>query len=204
MQADLVLYNIGQLVTSRELDNTKKMDNIEVIENNGYIVIEKDKIVAVGSGEVPKEYLSPATEMVDLSGKLVTPGLIDSHTHLVHGGSRENEFAMKIAGVPYLEILDKGFVQVTMNIKDYTKNPIYRIMETVKMEAKRWGVKVTGCEIIGATPFASLTDSLKYYLACDGIKDDVDAMSMEKVVELMIKYLGLTDFDVKKVLEANI
>ena len=102
------------------------------------------------------------------------------------------------------EILDKGFVQVTMNIKDYTKNPIYRIMETVKMEAKRWGVKVTGCEIIGATPFASLTDSLKYYLACDGIKDDVDAMSMDKVVELMIKYLGLTDFDVKKVLEANI
>ena len=204
MQADLVLYNIGQLVTSRELDNSKKMDNIEVIENNGYIVIEKDKIVAVGSGEVPREYLTSATKMVDLSGKLVTPGLIDSHTHLVHGGSRENEFAMKIAGVPYLEILDKGFVQVTMNIKDYTKNPIYRIMETVKMEAKRWGVKVTGCEIIGATPFASLTDSLKYYLACDGIKDDVDAMSMEKVVELMVKYLGLTDFDVKKVLEANI
>ena len=83
MQADLVLYNIGQLVTSRELDKTKKMDNIEVIENNGYIVIEKDTIVAVGSGEVPKEYLTPATEMVDLSGKLVTPGLIDSHTHLV-------------------------------------------------------------------------------------------------------------------------
>ena len=91
-----------------------------------------------------------------------------------------------------------------MNIKDYTKNPIYRIMETVKMEAKRWGVKVTGCEIIGATPFASLTDSLKYYLACDGINENVDAMSMEKVVELMVKYLGLTDFDVKKVLEANI
>ena len=61
MQADLVLYNIGQLVTSRELDKTKKMDNIEVIENNGYIVIEKDKIVAVGSGEVLKEYLTPAT-----------------------------------------------------------------------------------------------------------------------------------------------
>jgi imidazolonepropionase len=54
MQADLVLYNIGQLVTSRELDNSKKMDNIEVIENNGYIVIEKDKIVAVGSGEFQK------------------------------------------------------------------------------------------------------------------------------------------------------
>ena len=42
MIADLILYNIGELVTSRELDNTKKQDNIEVIEN-GYIVIAKDK-----------------------------------------------------------------------------------------------------------------------------------------------------------------
>jgi len=66
MQADLVLYNIGQLVTSRELDNTKKMDNIEVIENNGYIVIEKDKIVAVGSGEVPKEYQTKLIILPDI------------------------------------------------------------------------------------------------------------------------------------------
>lgn len=104
---DLILYNIGQLVTSRELDETKKMDNIEVLEN-AYVVIKKDRIEAVGTGEVPREYFSPNVEMVDLTGKLVTPGLIDSHTHLVHGGSRENEFAMKIEGVPYLEILEKG------------------------------------------------------------------------------------------------
>lgn len=104
---DLILYNIGQLVTSRELDDSKRMDNIEVLEN-AYIVIEKDRIVAVGEGEVPKEYLVPTAEMVDLKGKLVSPGLIDSHTHLVHGGSRENEFAMKIEGVPYLDILAAG------------------------------------------------------------------------------------------------
>lgn len=102
------------------------------------------------------------------------------------------------------EILDRGFVQVTMNIKDFTKNPIYRIMETVKMEAKRWGVEVTGSEIIGATPLAALSDSLKYYLACDGIQEDVDSMPMERVVEMMTKYLGLTDFNVYKVLEKNI
>ena len=102
------------------------------------------------------------------------------------------------------EIADKGFVQVTMNIKDYTKNPIYRIIETVKMEAKRYGIKVTGCEIIGATPLAALSDTVKYYLECDGIKDDVNAMSVEKIVELAVKYLGLRDFDVFKVLEKNI
>ena len=44
MLADLVLYNIGQLVTSRELDNTKKMDNIEVIENNGFSYVIPNKI----------------------------------------------------------------------------------------------------------------------------------------------------------------
>ena len=102
------------------------------------------------------------------------------------------------------EIADKGFVQVTMNIKDYTKNPIYRIIETVKMEAKRYGVKVTGCEIIGATPLVALSDTVKYYLECDGIKDDINAMSVEKIVELAVKYLGLRDFDVFKVLEKNI
>lgn len=102
------------------------------------------------------------------------------------------------------EILDKGFVQVTMNIKDYTKNPIYRIMETVKMEARRYGVEVTGSEIIGATPLAALTNTLKYYLACDKITEDVETMSLERVTELAIKYLGLTDFDVYKILEKNI
>lgn len=91
-----------------------------------------------------------------------------------------------------------------MNIKDYIKNLIYRIMEIVKMEVKRWGVKVIGCEIIGVIFFVLLIDFLKYYLVCDGIKDDVDVMLMDKVVELMIKYLGLIDFDVKKVLEVNI
>ena len=40
------------------------------------------------------------------------------------------------------EIKEKGFVQVTMNIKDFKKNPIYRVFETVKMEAKRYGVNV--------------------------------------------------------------
>ena len=46
--------------------------------------------------------------MIDGTGKTVTPGLIDSHTHLVHGGSRENELDMKLNGVTYLEILERG------------------------------------------------------------------------------------------------
>lgn len=70
------------------------------------------------------------------------------------------------------EIKEKGFVQVTMNIKDYKKNPIYRIFETVKMEAKRYGVNVLGSEIIGAVPMEALVDSMEYYLGLDGFKID--------------------------------
>ena len=59
-----------------------------------------------------------------------------------------------------------------MNIKDYKKNPIYRVFETVKMEAKRYGVNVLGSEIIGAVPMEALSDSIEYYLGLDGFKID--------------------------------
>lgn len=74
------------------------------------------------------------------------------------------------------EIKERGIVQVTMNIKDYKKNPIYRIFETVKMEAKRYGVNVTGSEIIGAVPMEALIESLEYYLGLEGF-------DMSKVLE---------------------
>lgn len=74
------------------------------------------------------------------------------------------------------EIKEKGFVQVTMNIKDFKKNPIYRVFETVKMEAKRYGVNVIGSEIIGAVPMEALSDSIEYYLGLEGF-------SVEKIIE---------------------
>lgn len=70
------------------------------------------------------------------------------------------------------EMKEKGIVQVTMNIKDYKKNPIYRVFETVKMEAKRYGINVLGSEIIGAVPMEALSDSIEYYLGLDGFKID--------------------------------
>ena len=52
--------------------------------------------------------MSDTTYLHDANNCIVIPGLIDSHTHLVHGGSRENEFGKKIKGVPYLDILKQG------------------------------------------------------------------------------------------------
>lgn len=71
------------------------------------IVIEQGKIAWIGKrGALPAAYLSH--RRFDGGGALVTPGLIDCHTHLVYGGQRANEFAMRLAGASYEEIAKAG------------------------------------------------------------------------------------------------
>jgi glutamate formiminotransferase len=74
------------------------------------------------------------------------------------------------------ELKERGIVQVTMNIVNYKKTPIYRVFETVKMEAKRYGVPVLGSEVIGSVPMEALVIGMEYYLGLEGF-------SMEKVLE---------------------
>lgn len=105
------------------------------------------------------------------------------------------------AGPAYLE--DKGFVQVTMNILDYKKNPIYRIFETVKMEAKRYHVEIKGSEIVGLVPKETLLDTIKYYDQVFNLSFDKE-MSFDQIVQKSIQYLGLRDFDLYKIIEANL
>lgn len=110
MKADLIIYNIGTLVTAKELDRKNfdnRMENIEILED-GYLAVKDGKIIAVGTGEVPAELKEEKAQLIDAEKKVVAPGIIDSHTHLVHYGSRENELPLKIKGVPYLEILRNG------------------------------------------------------------------------------------------------
>lgn len=105
------------------------------------------------------------------------------------------------AGPVFLDT--RGHVQVTMNILDYKKNPIYRILETVKMEAKRYGVNVPSCELVGLMPKAAIVNSLKYYYAVEGKEFDAD-MSLEELTNEAIKYITFRDFDKLKIIEANI
>ncbi len=63
-----------------------------------------------------------------------------------------------------VELKERGLVQVSMNLTDYTKNAIYRVYELIKIEAERWGVPVVESEIVGLLPAEALFDSLAYYL----------------------------------------
>ena len=71
---------------------------------------------------------------------------------------------------------DRNIAQVSINMTDYTRTALYRVFETVKMEAKRWGVGVVGSEIIGLTPMAALVDCAEYYL-------QIENFSMDQILE---------------------
>ena len=111
MKASLVIKNIKTLVTVRggEKPRTGEAQGKAGIIENGIVAVKDGKIIFVGEGGLPEGIeIDDNTVVIDGSGKTVTPGLIDCHTHLVHGGSRENELAMKLEGRGYLEILAAG------------------------------------------------------------------------------------------------
>jgi glutamate formiminotransferase len=63
-----------------------------------------------------------------------------------------------------VELKERGIVQVSMNLTDYTRTALYRAFELVRIEARRWGVPVVGSEIVGLVPMAALVDTAAYYL----------------------------------------
>jgi len=88
----------------------ERMNQLGIIED-GSVWLEEGKIVRVGTdAELATEYGQRSGEalVIDASGKLVTPGLVDPHTHLVHAGSRQNEFNMRLNGATYMEIMNSG------------------------------------------------------------------------------------------------
>lgn len=78
-----------------------------------------------------------------------------------------------------VELHDRGIVQVSINMTDYTKTALYRAFELVKVEARRYGVPVVGSEIIGLVPMEALIDTASYYLGLENF-------SMNQVLETRI------------------
>jgi imidazolonepropionase len=107
MQVDTLITNIGELLTMDKAGPVKggEMNDLLISENMA-IAVKDGKVAWVGRSE--DAVGMHAERVIDAKGKLVTPGLVEAHTHLVFGGSREGEMALKQQGVPYLEILKQG------------------------------------------------------------------------------------------------
>ncbi|WP_312038881.1 imidazolonepropionase [Desulfosporosinus shakirovi] len=113
MYADLLIYSAQLMATLRGYSDRpacgEGMSEIGLIED-GAVAIREGKIVAVGTTEEVRAggWAGPDTRQISALGKVVTPGFVDPHTHVLYAGSRENELSLKLKGVPYLEILKQG------------------------------------------------------------------------------------------------
>lgn len=106
----LVIKNASELVTCKGKGpkHGKDMSDIGIIEN-GCIVVENGIITDVGTTkEVLNKYNEEEYTVIDASNKTVLPGFIDSHTHLIFGGYRADEFSWRLRGDTYMSIMERG------------------------------------------------------------------------------------------------
>jgi imidazolonepropionase len=106
---DLLILNAAQVVTCASPDGPKRraaMTDVGLIEN-GAVAVDSGKIVAVGDSATLRANYS-AAQTIDAAGKVVCPGFVDPHTHVVYAGNRIGEFELRIQGKSYMEIMAAG------------------------------------------------------------------------------------------------
>jgi glutamate formiminotransferase len=86
----------------------------------------------------------------------------------IAAGIRMSSGGFRFVKAMGIELKDRGIVQVSMNLTNYEKTPIFRVFEVVKREAARYGVNVLESEIVGLVPAAALMQTAEYYLQLEG------------------------------------
>jgi glutamate formiminotransferase/formiminotetrahydrofolate cyclodeaminase len=77
----------------------------------------------------------------------------------------------------------EGMAQVSMNLTDFTRTPIYRVQEAIRREAERYGARIAFAELVGMIPQQALIDAARWYL-------QLDRMSDEQILENRLAALG--------------
>jgi imidazolonepropionase len=103
----MLIHSSSQLLTLANGPQRGHALGMLGILENGAVVLRDEKIVAVGTtAELRASY--PHEPTLDANGCVLMPGFVDPHTHVIWGGDRADEFEMKMAGKPYLDILSEG------------------------------------------------------------------------------------------------
>lgn len=138
-----VLRNIGFLATCKDAGAQGDIHPIK----NAAIVWKKDTIQWVGAEkDLPEKYANE--QYFDVEGKMVTPGLVDCHTHLAFGGWRADEFAMRVQGKSYLEIAkaDGGILSTVKETRKATEDELYDKASGFLKEMAELGVTTVECK----------------------------------------------------------
>lgn len=110
MSGNLIIKNVSELVTNTGFEAKKGQGMKELLViTDGAVVVENGVITKVGKTEdVLSGIDESAYTVVDATGKTLLPGFVDSHTHLVFGGYRADEYSWRLEGVPYMDIMNRG------------------------------------------------------------------------------------------------
>ena len=139
------ITNIGLLATPRGDSARRGRQQGEItLLRDAWVAVEGGKIAAVGQQGQPVP--EAGDTLLDAGGRLMTPGLVDAHTHLIFGGWRQNELGQKLRGVPYLDILAQGggILSTVRATRAASEEQLAHKAEAVLAEMLRMGV--TTCE----------------------------------------------------------
>jgi imidazolonepropionase len=175
MSGNLIIVHASELLTLRGPKRARakgEMSELSMVQD-GAVAIEDGVIVDAGkSDSVLKEHDATGVEKIDASGKVVMPGLVDPHTHLVYAGSREFELELKAKGKGYLDILLAG-------------GGIYRTVKETRAASKEELFEQSARRLESMLAHGSTTIEAK---SGYGLDKDVELRILETVKALDEKY----------------
>lgn len=180
---ECIFHNAAQVVTVEGPDVT--LDNPLGVIANGSIVVAKGKITWVG----PANELNPAgypnAEVIDATGHILLPGLVDSHTHPVFAGDRASEFEQRLQGVSYLEIAKAGGgIRKTVEAtRQASEEELYELAKARLLTMLSFGVTTVEAKSGYGLDWASEEKSLRV----------LQRLTRELPISLRITYMGAHD-----------
>ncbi len=183
-KADLLIRNARQLLTLAGPEGPRTgeaMSHLGIVEG-GAVAVKDGRIVFAGKTE---ECRFESEREIDASGRVVMPGFVDSHTHLVFAGSREEEFELRLKGTSYMEIAQKGggIKSTVKKTRQASKDELIDLAEPRLDEMLRWGT--TTAEVKSGYGLNNETETKML----EAIRD----LNARHPVDLIPTYLGAHD-----------
>ncbi len=141
---NLFIKNISQLVTvatgGKRVKTGAEMKNLGILREAGVLCID-GKITWVGTMSEWNQFLPKDVEELDATGKVVLPGFVDSHTHMMFAGSRADEFALRTQGATYQQIAEQGggILSTIKHVRAATKKELKRSTARYMQQMMQYG-----------------------------------------------------------------
>lgn len=185
VRVDLLIQG-GQVVTAAHQSypvRGREMNELNVIDQ-GWVACQGDTIVGVGTQQSleSKLEITDSTRVIDATGQVVTPGLVDPHTHLIFGGSREDEFYLRAQGADYMDIMEAGG-GIASSVRATRNESLAELVESGRKRLKwmlNMGVTTVECK----SGYGLDLDTELKQLEAVGI------LKQEQPVELVSTFLG--------------